>query len=75
MNRKQLDRAKELAREGKSDLSHAEIDHLDDGTVRFKLWPKGMKILDQNDTNSIKDCRISKTGQVLPLGSRHGVVL
>ena len=75
MNVQQLIRAKELALEGGSDLSHTDIEHLDDGTVRFKLWPKGMKLQDQNDTNSIKDLRISKTGQVLPLGSNHGTIL
>ena len=67
MNSQQLDRAKELALEGKSDLSHADVEHLDDGTIRFKLWPKGMKVQDQTDASSIKDVRISKYAQVLPL--------
>jgi hypothetical protein len=67
VNSQQLDRAKELALEGKSDLSHADVEHLDDGTIRFKLWPKGLKAQDQTDASSIKDVRISKTGQVLPL--------
>lgn len=40
---------------------------INDGTIRFKLWPKGMKIRDQTDASSIKDVRISKYGQVLPL--------
>ena len=77
MNQHQIERAKELAQEGNSDLSHAEIEHLvqEDGTIRFKLWAKGTKIPDQNDANTIKDCRISRYGQVLPLGSKHGVVL
>lgn len=75
MTSQQLDRARELAREVKSDLSHSEVEHLDDGTIRLKVWPKGMKIDDESDDNTIKDCRISSTGQVLPLGSRHGVVL
>ena len=70
MNSQQLDRAKELALESKSDLSHADVEHLDDGTIRFKLWPKGMKIQDQTDASSIKDVRISKIGQVLPI-SKH----